>query len=103
MSTFEKLLHKDNRKLNRLQKEAKHYIETTGVSKMSSSSRLSHSSHSSLPDVHGPGTGRLGSGIKSKISGFDPLVSRTKTGGPGLGKNRITSSKSNISSVSSLQ
>ena len=70
---------------------------------MSSSSRLSHSSHSSLPDVHGPGTGRLGSGIKSKISGFDPLVSRTKTGGPGLGKNRITSSKSNISSVSSLQ
>ena len=31
MSTFEKLLHKDNKKLNRLQKEAKHYIETTGA------------------------------------------------------------------------
>lgn len=95
MSTFEKLLHKDNNRLNRMQSQAKAYLETSGVgfngeiSKMSSTSRLSSAS---LPDLTG----------KGRIGGVLPLMGtvRQKTGGPGsvAGKNRITSSKSSVSS-----
>ena len=67
MSTFEKLLHKDNRKLNRLQTQARNFISTgsshdPNKSIMSQSSRLSSAySQGALPDVH---AGRIG-GLKS--------------------------------------
>ena len=83
MSTFEKLLHKDNKKLNRMQEQAKNYLEKEGgftgeISKMSSASRLSSAS---LPDLTG----------KGRIGGAQPLIpaiaagsaARQKTGGPG--------------------
>lgn len=109
MSTFEKILHKDNKKLNRLQTQARNYIGTgsyTGdVSKMSSKSRLS-SAHSqgALPDLtasvvsrHGPKSSRGGS---SALAAIEPTSAmRTSTGGiPGFAKNRIQSSKSSVSS-----
>ena len=63
ISTFEKLLHKDNNRLNRMQNQAKSYLEKEGgftgeVSKMSSYSRLSSAS---LPDL--TGKGRIGGAI----------------------------------------
>ena len=63
VSTFEKLLHKDNNRLNRMQNQAKSYLEKEGgftgeVSKMSSYSRLSSAS---LPDL--TGKGRIGGAI----------------------------------------
>lgn len=84
MSTFEKLLHKDNKKLNRMQEQARNYLEKEGgftgeISKMSSASRLSSAS---LPDLTG----------KGRIGGAQPLIpaigaagsaARQKTGGPG--------------------
>ena len=49
MTAFEKILHKDNNKLNRLQNQARNFIITGSykgdVSKMTSHSRLS-SAHS---------------------------------------------------------
>ena len=64
MSTFEKVLNKDNNRLNRMQKQAQNYLEketgayTGDVSKMSSSSRLSSAS---LPDL--TGKGRIGGAL----------------------------------------
>ena len=64
MSTFEKVLHKDNNRLNRMQKQAQNYLEketgayTGEISKMSSSSRLSSAS---LPDL--TGKGRIGGSL----------------------------------------
>jgi len=106
MSTFEKILHKDNKKLNRLQNQARNYISTSGghdplKSVMSASSRLS-SAHSqgTLPDVH---AGRkTGGGLHSARLGALPLgveaAMRTSTGGPGSVKgSRAISNKSSSS------
>ena len=64
LSTFEKVLNKDNNRLNRMQKQAQNYLEketgayTGEISKMSSSSRLSSAS---LPDL--TGKGRIGGAL----------------------------------------
>ena len=89
MSTFEKILNKDNKKLNRLQTQAKSYLVNGSVdggrSVMSSTSRLSSAqSQGALPDVHGKkASGRIGGigGLRSArqggaagFSGIDPTL-----------------------------
>ena len=95
MSTFEKILNKDNKKLNRLQTQAKSYLVNGSVdggrSVMSSTSRLSSAqSQGALPDVHGKkaggrigGIGGLRSARQGGAAGFgiDPTL-RASTGGP---------------------
>lgn len=93
-STFEKLLHKDNKKLNRLQTQARNYMSTGSyngdVSKMSSTSRISSAnSHKSLPEL-GP-SGRIG-GLKSSRTGAmtgDVRNSSTGLGSASSNKNRV--------------
>ena len=102
MSTFEKLLHKDNKMLNRMQNQAKTYISTTGSMRGDSSrigsaknadlSRLgSAQSEKSLPELL-PSQGRIGSGglrsarmMAPKTGNVDVRSSASgRIGGPGL-------------------
>ena len=101
MTAFEKILHKDNNKLNRLQNQARNFISTGSykgdVSKMTSNSRMSSAnSQGALPDLtsseivrrHGPRSSRSGSGTLAAIEPTSAM--RTSTGGmPGFAKNRI--------------
>lgn len=104
-STYEKLLHKDTKKLNRLQTQARNYMSTNSfngdASKISASSRLSSAnSQKSLPDL--TGTGRIG-GLRSARLGAMTSDVRSSGGGLGSTKNRVGTGGHARSSTSSFK
>ena len=101
MTAFEKILHKDNNKLNRLQTQARNYI---GGSASFDGNRSAMSSHERIPKTSLPaltndriGGGRLASARSVGAAGYGNEF-RASTGQPGSTKNRALSGKGSVTS-----